>query len=62
MATLRDVAREADWGKGPEASSGKPIGAAEITKKRPHTDGAVGVALPLGKPRDLVLGFAFAPP
>jgi cyclophilin family peptidyl-prolyl cis-trans isomerase len=42
----RDVGREADWGKGPEASSGKPIGAAEITKKRPHTAGAVGVAHP----------------
>ena len=40
----RDAATEADWGRGPDASSGKPIGAAEMTKKRPHTKGAVAVA------------------
>jgi cyclophilin family peptidyl-prolyl cis-trans isomerase len=42
----RDAAAEADWGRGPAASSGKPIGAAEITKKRVNTTGAVGVAHP----------------
>jgi peptidylprolyl isomerase len=40
----RDLAREADWGRGAEASSGTPIGTSEIRKKRPHTRGAVGVA------------------
>lgn len=40
----RDLANESDWGLGPAASSGKPIGVAEVTKKRPHTKGAVGVA------------------
>ena len=30
----RDLAQEADWGRGAAASSGKPIGVAEITKKR----------------------------
>lgn len=42
----RDLAREADWGRGPEASSGKPIGAAEMRRKRLHTPGAVAVAHP----------------
>jgi cyclophilin family peptidyl-prolyl cis-trans isomerase len=40
----RDLAREADWGRGPEASSGHPIGVSEIRKKRPHTRGAVAMA------------------
>jgi cyclophilin family peptidyl-prolyl cis-trans isomerase len=40
----RDPVREADWGRGPEASSGRPIGVAEVTKKRPHLEGAVGMA------------------
>jgi cyclophilin family peptidyl-prolyl cis-trans isomerase len=40
----RDAGREGEWGRGPEASSGKPIGAAEISKKRPHLGGAVGIA------------------
>ena len=40
----RDVSREADWGRGAEASSGKPIGVAEIRKKRLHTRGAVAMA------------------
>jgi len=39
--TSRDVSREAWWGR---AGSGKPIGAAEITKKRRHVRGAVGMA------------------
>ena len=47
----RDVAREADWGRGPEASSGKPIGTAEISSKRLHVAGAVSVAHP-GLPAD----------
>jgi cyclophilin family peptidyl-prolyl cis-trans isomerase len=40
----RDSSKEADWGRGLAASSGKPIGAAEITKKRQHTKGAVGIS------------------
>jgi cyclophilin family peptidyl-prolyl cis-trans isomerase len=42
----RESAREAEWGRGAEASSGEPIGAVEITKKRLHLSGAVGVAHP----------------
>jgi cyclophilin family peptidyl-prolyl cis-trans isomerase len=40
----RDLSREADWGRGPEASSGAPIGVSEIRRKRLHTRGAVAVA------------------
>jgi cyclophilin family peptidyl-prolyl cis-trans isomerase len=40
----RDQTKEASWGRGAAASSGKPIGVAEITKKRTHTKGAVGVS------------------
>jgi len=40
----RDASREADWGRGPDASSGNPIGASELRRKRLHTRGAVGVA------------------
>ena len=39
-----DVAKEADWGRGVEAGSGKSIGAGEITRKRQNARGAVGVA------------------
>ena len=42
----RDTAREEDWGRGPEASSGKAIGVAEISRKRLHVLGAVAVAHP----------------
>ena len=42
----REPARDAEWGRGAEASSGEPIGSAEITKKRTHLPGAVGVAHP----------------
>jgi cyclophilin family peptidyl-prolyl cis-trans isomerase len=42
----RDAAKDAVWGRGAAASSGKPIGAGEITKKRAHTRGAVAVAHP----------------
>jgi cyclophilin family peptidyl-prolyl cis-trans isomerase len=40
----RDVSNDAEWGRGPDASSGQPIGIGEITKKRMHVKGAVGVA------------------
>ncbi len=39
-----DPDREDDWGLGPEASSGEPIGVSEISKKHPHTAGAVGIS------------------
>jgi len=42
----RDTARESDWGRGAAASSGTPVGAAELSKKRSHTKGAVGLAHP----------------
>ncbi len=47
----RDTAGRADWGRGDAASSGKPIGAAEVTKKRAHTRGAVAVSSPAGHPQ-----------
>lgn len=40
----RDESKRALWGRGPEASSGRPIGAAEIVDKQTHVAGAVGVA------------------
>jgi cyclophilin family peptidyl-prolyl cis-trans isomerase len=40
----RDLSRDADWGRGADASSGAPIGASEIRKKRLHTRGAVAMA------------------
>jgi cyclophilin family peptidyl-prolyl cis-trans isomerase len=42
----RESARDVEWGRGAEASSGEPIGTSEITKKRIHLAGAVGVAHP----------------
>ena len=42
----RDTSQEADWGRGPKASSGTPIGTGEINKKHVHTRGAVAVAHP----------------
>ena len=39
----RDVSRQSWWGR---QGSGKPIGAAEITKKRRHLAGSVGMAYP----------------
>src|SRR5712691_8275351 len=42
----RDEAREADWGRGAEASSGQPIGVSEMTKQRANTRGAVAMAHP----------------
>jgi len=40
----RDASKEAIWGRGAAASSGTPIGAAEISKKRTHVKGAVAMA------------------
>ena len=42
----RDMAKEGEWGRGPEASSGKPIGSAETSKKHLHVAGAVAMAHP----------------
>jgi cyclophilin family peptidyl-prolyl cis-trans isomerase len=40
----RDPAKRGLWGRGADAASGRPIGVAEITKRRIHKRGAVGVA------------------
>jgi peptidyl-prolyl cis-trans isomerase B (cyclophilin B) len=40
----REIGQESEWGRGSSASSGTPIGVAEITKKRTHTKGAVAMA------------------
>ena len=40
----RDTDDREVWGKGAAAGSGKPVGAAEISPKRPHRRGAVGMA------------------
>ncbi len=40
----RDLSTRELWGRGVAASSGKPIGVAEITKRRPNLAGAVGLA------------------
>ena len=40
----RDLSREADWGRGAEASSGTPIGVSELRRNRLHTRGAVAMA------------------
>ncbi|HMD37566.1 MAG TPA: peptidylprolyl isomerase [Vicinamibacterales bacterium] len=42
----RDRSRESDWGRGPEASSGQPIGVGEIATVRKNVRGAVAVAHP----------------
>ena len=42
----RDAAQEAEWGRGAAASSGQPIGASEIVKRRTHGRGAVALAHP----------------
>jgi cyclophilin family peptidyl-prolyl cis-trans isomerase len=42
----RDESTEARWGRGTEASSGSPVGSAELSKKRTHMAGAVGLAHP----------------
>ena len=40
----RDPAKRDVWGRGAAAASGRPIGVAEITRKRIHKRGAVGIA------------------
>jgi cyclophilin family peptidyl-prolyl cis-trans isomerase len=40
----RDPQKEDLWGRGPEASSGHPVGVSEISSKHVHVTGAVGVA------------------
>lgn len=47
----KDPAREADWGRGPAASSGHPIGVAEMSSRRLHGKWAVAMAHP-GNPAD----------
>ena len=47
----RELEQESVWGLGPEASSGSPICVAEITRKRTHVAGAVGLAHP-GLPQE----------
>ena len=47
----KDASLEADWGFGPAASSGQPIGVSETSKKRLHTLGAVAMAHP-GNPAE----------
>jgi cyclophilin family peptidyl-prolyl cis-trans isomerase len=44
----RDMTKRDDWGSG---GSGKPIGAAEVSKKRTHVVGAVAMAHLPGDPR-----------
>ena len=45
----REVSTRPLWGRGAAAASGKPIGAAEITRRRLHVKGAVAMAH-LGNP------------
>jgi cyclophilin family peptidyl-prolyl cis-trans isomerase len=40
----RDLDKQADWGRGEQASSGSPIGVSEISRKHLPTKGAVAVA------------------
>jgi peptidyl-prolyl cis-trans isomerase B (cyclophilin B) len=40
----RDLDKRELWGRGRAAASGKPVGTAEITKKRTHKKGAVAMA------------------
>lgn len=40
----RDLSAPHLWGTGVAASSGTPIGVAEITKRRPNLQGAIGIA------------------
>ena len=40
----RDVSTRPLWGRGAAAASGKPVGAAEITRRRLHVKGAVAMA------------------
>ena len=40
----RDMSKKDMWGRGPASGSGRPIGVAEISKRRTHARGAVGMA------------------
>ena len=40
----RDDSKRALWGRGTEAGSGKPVGVAEISAKRLHQSGTVGLS------------------
>jgi cyclophilin family peptidyl-prolyl cis-trans isomerase len=40
----RDLSKRELWGRGAAASSGQPVGVAEISKRRIHLAGAVGLA------------------
>jgi peptidyl-prolyl cis-trans isomerase B (cyclophilin B) len=40
----KDLSKRAVWGRGDLASSGHPIGVAEIVPKRTHVKGAVGIS------------------
>jgi len=40
----RDPQKRDSWGRGSAAASGKPVGVAELSKKRLHKGGAVGMA------------------
>ena len=40
----KDLSKRELWGRGAAAASGKPIGVAEVTTKRKHDLGAVGMA------------------
>ena len=45
----RDPQKRAAWGRGEAAASGTPVGVAEMSRRRLHTSGAVGMAH-LGNP------------
>ena len=40
----KDLSKRSLWGRGDAASSGHPIGVAEISSKRKHVKGAVGIS------------------
>jgi cyclophilin family peptidyl-prolyl cis-trans isomerase len=42
----RDLAQESEWGRGPNAGSGTPVGVVEMNRKHPHVKGAVAMAHP----------------
>ena len=42
----RDLVQESEWGRGPNAGSGTPVGVAEMSRKRSHLQGAVAMAHP----------------
>jgi cyclophilin family peptidyl-prolyl cis-trans isomerase len=42
----RDLAQEPEWGRGPSAGSGTPVGVAEMSRKRTHVKGSVALAHP----------------